>query len=376
MKVTVLGCGLVGSAIVRDLSKEPDLDVTAVDVSERALAKALEGIDAKAVVDDLSRPGSAARHAEGQDLVVGAVPGSMGLRVLSEVIGAGRPVVDISFMPEDPYRLDDLAKERGVTAVVDCGVAPGTSGLLVGRAAAEMDEVTLVRILVGGLPVQRSLPWEYAAVFSPADVIEEYTRPARVVEGGGEVVKPPMTERELVEFPGVGTLEAFLTDGLRTLIRNVPARTMCEKTMRYPGHCDRIRFLRDAGFLGEEPVEVGGHRLSPRAMTERLLIGQWRMLEGTADLTAMRVEVEGTRGGARARHRYDLLDRFDDATRTTSMARTTGYACTAAVRLVLDGRIAGKGVLPAETFGGDRGVADAFLAHLEARGVRVTAQIE
>ena len=177
---------------------------------------------------------------------------------------------------------------------------------------------------MGGLPAERMWPFEFKAVFSPIDVIEEYTRPARFKRTGQMVTLPALTEVEPVDFPGVGTLEAFNTDGLRTLLRlDVPS--MVEKTLRYPGHADRMRMLRETGFFGTEPLEAGGARMRPLDLTAKLLFSSWQLGAGEEDFTVMRIAIEGEKDGRRARHTWDLLDRYDRETGTTSMARTTGY---------------------------------------------------
>ena len=173
----------------------------------------------------------------------------MGYQALEAIIKAKKNVVDISFFPEDPLELDDLAKQNHVTAVVDCGVAPGISNLLLGYYNERMT-ITHFECLVGGLPKQRVKPFEYKAPFSPIDVLEEYTRPARYVENGFVVTKPALSDAELIDFEKVGTLEAFNTDGLRTILftmSHIP--NMIEKTLRYPGHIDLMKALIKAGFL-------------------------------------------------------------------------------------------------------------------------------
>ena len=179
---------------------------------------------------------------------------------------------------------------------MDCGVSPGISNLAVGRAAAALDEVEEVTILVGGLPADRRRPFGYAIVFSATDVIEEYTRPARVVENGRVVTREALSEVETIEVPGVGTLEAFLTDGLRTLLSTVRARNMKEKTLRYPGHADAMRALRDGGFFETEAMDVGGVSVVPRAVTEKLLSRAWKLSEGEEEFTFLRVAVSGRSG--------------------------------------------------------------------------------
>ena len=369
MRVAVLGGGLVGSAIARDLAREREFEVTVFDVAEETLAR-LAGVDGiRTVRADLSAASEVARAAASCDLVVGAVPGHMGLATLRAVVESGRDVVDISFFPEDPFVLDRLAKEKGVRAVMDCGVAPGCSNLILGRMEAEFDALERFVCYVGGLPAVRTWPWEYKAPFSPADVIEEYTRPARYIAHGEPVTMPALSEPELLDFPAVGTLEAFNTDGLRSLLHTVKVPFMIEKTMRYPGHIDKIRVLRESGFLGTDPVAVGGARVRPIDLTSRLLFASWKLGEGEEDLTVMRVVVEGRREGRRRRLSFDLFDRYDRATRTTSMARTTGYTCTAGVRLLARGLYTRKGISPPEFIGREPACYEFMFAELARRGV-------
>lgn len=363
MKLAVLGAGRVGSAMVKDLADE--FEVTVADRSEEAL-EALDGV-AK-VRADLGSPEEIRRVISGHDLVVGAVPGPMGFATVRTVIEAGLDMVDISFFEQDIKELDELARSRGVMAVVDCGVAPGCSNLVLGHALAEFERVDSFSCYVGGLPRVRRLPYEYRAVFSPIDVIAEYTRPARLVEDGRVVVKDALTEIELLEFDGVGTLEAFNTDGLRSLL-SCPVPDMKEKTMRYPGHADRMRMLRDTGFFSEAPVMVDGVSIRPIDLTSRLLFPAWQLGPGEEDLTVMRIEVCGVKGGETTVESWDLLDRYDASTGVTSMARTTGYTCTAGVRLVAAGLFREPGVIPPERIGGRDGCLDFMLARLAERGV-------
>ncbi len=367
MKIVILGGGRVGSAMARDLAAEPRFDVTVVDASPEALCR-LQAWGLKTERADLADPAAVGRAVRDHDLVVGAVPGFLGFATLKAVLEADKDVVDISFFDEDPFLLDELARERGRIAIVDCGVAPGCSNLVLGRMMAELDRVDSFVCLVGGLPAERTWPFEFKAVFSPIDVLEEYTRPARFKRHGQMVTLPALTEVEPVDFPGVGTLEAFNTDGLRTLLRmDVPS--MVEKTMRYPGHADKMRMLRETGFFRTEPLEVGGTRVRPLDLTARLLFSSWQLGAGEEDVTAMRIVVEGEKDGRRVRRTWDLLDRYDRETDTTSMARTTGYTCTAAVRLVAAGLYDRKGISPPEFVGRDAMAYEFMMRELALRGV-------
>jgi saccharopine dehydrogenase-like NADP-dependent oxidoreductase len=375
-KVIVLGGGLVGGVIARDIAEDRELAVTVVDRDEEVLA----GLKRRAKVAtrraDLSDAAAVTALAAEHDLVLGCAPGFLGYRVLRAVIEAGRPCVDISFMPEDARALDALAREKRVTVVVDCGVAPGMSNLLLGHAEAELGGLTRGLILVGGLPVQRRWPWEYGAVFSPIDVIEEYTRTARFVEHGVVVEREALSDPEYHEFPGLGTLESFNTDGLRSLMDTIKAPDLKEKTLRWPGHIEKIRVLRATGFFGQDPIDVGGVKVRPLDVTAKLLFPMWKLHEGEDELTIMRVEADGRRGDTKVRLSYDLLDRTDHARHEQSMSRTTGFPATAMARLVLSGALERPGVHPPEVLGRERWIYDAMMKALRERNVNFIERVE
>jgi saccharopine dehydrogenase-like NADP-dependent oxidoreductase len=370
-RVAVLGAGMVGAAIARDLAEDAGLQVDVADVRAESLERVAERAAVGRVRLDLADPAAVRQMAGGYDLIVGALPSVIGFAAVRAVIEAGKDLVDISFMPQDPLELDGLARERGVTAVVDCGVAPGLSNMMCGAAAARLDPCEKVEIYVGGLPVARHWPFDYKAGFAPWDVLEEYTRPARLVEHGRIVVKEPLSEPELLDFPGVGTLEAFNTDGLRTLMRTLRAPFMKEKTLRWPGHAELMRVLRDTGFFSLQPVDVGGQKVRPRDLTAALLFPRWTFEEGEADLTVMRVRLEGREeDGTRAAHAWDFVDRFHEGTGLRSLSRSTGSVASSVARLVTRGGFRRPGVHPPETLGAVPGLLDGVLADLVARGVR------
>lgn len=375
-KVVVLGGGMVGGFMARALAADPGWQVTLCDRDPAALARAAARAPLATRQADLADPAAVRAAVDGADLAVGAVPGFMGFRTVQTVLEAGRPIVDISFFPEDPFDLDALARAHGLTCVVDCGVMPGLGGMLGAHLLRGLDRATSLSIMVGGLPAERRWPTEYKAPFSPIDVIEEYTRPARLRERGEIVVRPALSEPELVDMPGVCTLEAFNTDGLRTLLRTLDVPTMREKTLRYPGHIEKMRALRVLGFFSETPVEVRGAgggvtHVRPLDITAKLLFAEWTLEPGMPELTVMRVEVEGEHRGRRILRRADLLDRTDPATGDASMSRTTGYPAVAAAGLWRDGLLRAPGVIAPETLAqGDAPVFPKLLERLEAFGIR------
>ena len=371
-KIVVLGAGLVGKAMAIDLAKS--FDVTCVDISEEALSN-LQVRGIKTVHANLSDVNTLASIIKKFDLVVGAVPGFMGLQTALTAAEVGKNMVDISFFPEDPFQLDDLAKKNNVTIVTDCGVAPGMGNIILGYHYHGM-KIHSYECLVGGLPLLREWPYEYKAVFSPIDVIEEYIRPARFVQNGGLVVKEALSDPELVKFDGVGTLESWNSDGLRSLIKTMPdIPNMIEKTLRYPGCVEYLRVLRESGFFSYEPVEISGVKVRPIDVTAKLLFPKWKLKPGEEEFTVMRVKIAGMENGKEKSYQYNLLDRTDKATNTLSMARTTGYTCTAVAHLVAEGKFNRKGICPPEYVGEREEHFQFVIDYLKERNVQYEVKV-
>ena len=367
-KIIVLGAGLVGSVIAIDLSKNHD--VTSADINSESFIKFQKHPEIKMIQTDLSDKETIKSIIKDFDLVLGAVPGFMGYQTMKAVIEAGKSMVDISFMPEDFLQLDGLAKRHKVTVVADCGVAPGMGNIILGHHNKQM-HVKKYECLVGGLPVIREWPYEYKAVFSPIDVIEEYTRPARYIQNYELVTKEALSDPELIHFNGVGTLESWNSDGLRSLMqtmKNIP--DMIEKTLRYPGCIEYLRVLRESGFFSYDEIEINGNKIRPIDVTAKLLFPKWKLKEGEEDFTIMRIIIEGIENGESKKYTYNLLDRFDRETQTISMARTTGYTCTAVANLMLDGGFKTVGVHAPETIGEAPGNLGYILKYLEEREVK------
>lgn len=365
-KIVVLGAGMVGSAIARDLNKKNQ--VTSVDYNEATLKNLQKQFGIKTKTADLNNEQEVKKVIEKADVVVGAVPGFMGFNTCKTVIETGKNIVDISFFPEDAMELNALAKKKNVSAIVDCGVAPGMDNILLGYHYHRM-KVTDFTCMVGGLPVERKLPFQYKAPFSPIDVIEEYTRPARLVENFETVTKPALSEPELIHIDGIGTLEAFNTDGLRSLMKTMPVKNMREKTLRYPGHRQLIEILRDAGMLSDKEVTVNGTAIKPIELTAKVLLPQWKLLPNEKEFTVMRVIVSGEEKKKPTTYTYDLYDETDTKNGLSSMARTTGFTCGAAVNLLLEKKYTHKGISPPEFLGKEEKVFRFVWQYLQKRNV-------
>jgi len=373
--IAVLGAGLVGHAIVEDLAKDDKYHISVYDNDADKLARFDDISNVIAQHVDLLKENDFSNLLKGVDLVISAVPGFMGFETLPKIIKTRTNVVDIAFFPEDPFLLDELTKEHNVTAVIDCGVAPGLCNIILGYQDARMDDITRYECFVGGLPKVRRMPFQYKAGFSPIDVLEEYIRPARFIEFGKEIIRPALSDIEHIEVPGVGTLEAFNTDGLRTLLKTVHVPFMKEKTLRYPGHAQIMKVLRDNDFLSYKEIDVNGRSIKPIELTSKLLFKNWQFDEGEEDITYLRVILDGKKGESNYSFTYDMLDSYDKKTGTTSMARTTGYTCTAVARLLLQGRNLPKGICPPEFLGRNEDNYTFVLEELAKRNVIINETI-
>ncbi|MCC7332380.1 MAG: saccharopine dehydrogenase NADP-binding domain-containing protein [Flavobacteriales bacterium] len=374
-KVIVLGSGMVGSAMAIDLSKKHT--VTLTDRSQQVLDKVKAKCPSLNLsVLDVTNIDLLKSTLKEHDLVVCAVPGFLGFNTLKAIIEAEKNVIDISFFPENSLELDALAKQKKVTAIVDCGVAPGMDNIILGYYNEKL-KLNFFECLVGGLPKVKKWPFCYKAPFSPVDVIEEYTRPARYIENGHLVIKDALTDCEYIDFDKVGTLESFNSDGLRSIIFTMPhIKDMKEKTLRYPGHVEYVKVLKESGFFNTKAIEMNGQKISPLDFTSKILFNEWKLGETEEEFTVMRVTVKGTNvQGKEETIVYNLHDEFCGKTNTSSMARTTGYTATAAANMFLDGLFQEKGVFPPELVGKHEDCFLYILNYLKERNVIYTKTI-
>lgn len=369
-KIIILGAGMVGRAMAVDLSKKHQ--ITSVDLDKNALDLLSNKSNIETNILDVTDHAELSKAVKDYDIVISAVPGFLGLQTMIQVIKQKKNLVDISFLPEDVLSLDSLAKENKVTVVMDCGIAPGMPNYIVGYHNMTM-KINEVKYMVGGLPKIRTFPFEYKAPFSPCDVIEEYTRPARYVENGNIIVKPAMSDAELVHFDEIGTLEAFNTDGLRSLIytmKHIPC--MKEKTLRYPGHIKLIQALESAGFFDREPILMNGIEVIPFDFTTQILFDAWKLGAEEPEFTVMRIILRGTENNVNKEIIYELYDEFDANEKISSMARTTGFTATGTVEMILNKVFTENGVFPPELIGKDPACFEFIISYLKERNIRFT----
>lgn len=328
-KIVVLGAGLVGRHIAVDLAKNHQ--VTCVDMNPMRDFFEGTGVIFKKSSIASSNIGDLIID---KDLVVNALPGWLGYHILECSILWGKDVVDISFMPEDPTPLKELAEQHGVRAIVDMGVAPGLCGAMIGWEHNIDSKIIRVKIMVGGLPTDPKAPYYYKAPFEPMGVIAEYTRPVRIRAWGKNKFVEPFTDPEVV--PGYSELIAFNTDGCRTLLTSFPdVANMSEKTIRYKEHYDFMCKLKEGGFFDKEHTKN----------TAEVMLPHWKLESCEDDFTLMQIQL----GYADKKVGYSLFTMNKDG--VPSMARATGYTCNAAVNLITSGNITEPGLYLPEEIG-------------------------
>jgi len=376
MKVLFLGCGNIGSAAVDDFAKSmSSVEVFAADKNvsrAKEVAKRVGTDNVSWIRLDVSDHSQLAKELQNFDLVVGLLPGSLGYKLVEACVEVGKNLVDVSFMSENPLTLNSKAVEANATVVPDCGLAPGISNILVGHALKSLDRIHKVHIFVGGLPEKPLPPLGYVVTWSTESLIDEYTRKVRIVENGKIVDVETLSGLEKIEFPNVGELEAFYTDGLRTLLHTMnELDSMWEKTLRYPGHAKKVRLLKTLGFFDEKHIHIDGVNLSPKKLTAKLLEQKLCKPE-IKDIVVLKIEVTGFKEGKQEHHSYHLFDRYDENRGITAMARTTAYPASIIAQLILTKTIKEKGVVPPEKLGMHEEFFKVFLNELDKRGVKIT----
>jgi lysine 6-dehydrogenase len=373
VKAIVLGSGMMGEAIAQDMADCKDVDeVLLTDLDKKKVEVAVAGLRSKKVYGsrlDVKDIQSARKLMKGFDVAVCALPEGLNIYVARAAIGAHVHVVDLAY-GSMMLSLDERAKNAGITILVDCGVAPGITNILAGYGASLMDDVEDIRIVCGGLPQKPLPPLDYSITWSTRGLIDMYCERTKVVRNGRIVEVEAMSDLERIDFPGIGELEAFATDGLSTLLMTMKGkvRNMVEKTARYPGHAEKILAMRSLGMFETKPVVVGGVKVVPRDMAIAVLDKSLKH-DDMKDLIVLRVDVSGKKGGKHSERSFVMVERYDEKRGVTAMARTTGYTAAIVARMIGRGEIIDRGIVPPEK--AVVKVFKRFMSELGDRGIRI-----
>ena len=355
-KIAQIGAGLVGKAMALDLAKEHH--VFLADFNDKAL-KEVQVLNQNIITScfDLNDTDQLTEFISRSDLVLIAVPGNLGFETVQKIIKCKKNIVDISFASENLMLLNSVAKENEITVIYDAGVAPGIPNFILGNLNKDQ-KILSFQYFVGGLPMEPEPPYNYKAPFSPIDVIEEYTRPARIMRNGKILTLPPLSEIIEKKYHRVGNLEAFNSDGLRSILTtmgHIP--NMLEKTLRYPGHADLIK-----KELKSKKIRPGNKKSLEK------LFENWKLHHGEKEFTILDIKIECELKN----YNYLLYDQTDDLKSISSMARTTGYTATATVNFLLKKGYNQHGVFPPEIVSGKTDIWIFINQYLETRGIHIS----
>ena len=365
MNIAVIGTGMVGRLIAVELAKNHQ--VYAIDKNSENLGL-LNKYNSKIVTKriDILRQ-EFLNELKNMDLILNCVPGFMGFDTSKRILRE-KTCVDISFMPEDCKELENCAYKANTALYPDSGIAPGLSNVIVGHLISNYD-IDEIKIMVGGLPKEKKPPWNYKAPFSPIDVIEEYTRPARIKLNGRIKTVNALSGKINFEMEEIGKLEAFLTDGLRTLLdseltNSVP--NLLEYTIRYPGHSKLFSELIDNGKLDSTTISYNGKKVSQKEVTTRKLFKEWKLAENEKEFTLLIITAKTVDSQEIS---YIVFDEWKDG--WSSMSRTTGLTACAISNLILDKRIRNTGIIAPEELGTNEGYFDYIINYLKEKEISI-----
>ncbi len=368
--IAVLGNGRIGQTIVQDLKKNKDIELFVLD---KTIADTFHNNEQIRYMEaDLSDKNVLLSVIGMADIVIGALPSTMGFETLKFMIENGQDYCDISFMEEDPLELDWIARKNKCLAIVDCGFAPGLSNLIAGHLCGPDDDVKSLRIAVGGNPLNPKWPLYYKPEFSPMDVIEEYTRPVRYKVSGYEHTGEPFEFPHEFEYRG-HKLVQFTTDGLRTLLKTIDSPSMVEMTIRHQDHVKAISVLREQGFFSKESLTVNDQMIRPIDITSQLIFKEPKNISkhDHRDFTLLKVWAKVIKNNKTARITTEIYDEYDEPTGTTSMSRMTAFPPSIVSQMMLNGDIKTTGVIAPEILGQNEKIYNKIIGELHKRGIQM-----
>jgi len=389
MKVLVLGgTGIQGSAVAQDMVRKGGVtDVVIAARRKEALQHTASWLKSEKLktecVDVSDKDRLVKLMKEGEfDVVVSSVPWRVAITPLEASVEAGVDFLDFGLyqnlaFDENISKFDEKAKNAGITVVPSCGVAPGLTNMLAGYGASKLDEVEKIHIFVGGIPERPQPPLGYRTVWSLEGVWTEYVGKCRIIRDRKMEEVDAASGLESLDFPPLGKLQAIYTDGIGTLLHSYRepflkgVQEVYEKTLRWPGHIEKIYALRECGLLDTEPIKVDGVEISPRKFLTTLLNPKLKLGEDERDITALRVDVIGKKEGSDAKYVSHMIDYRDMKTGVISMARTTGYTGSIVAQMMCQGKIKEKGVVMPEKLGADEALFGEMLGEYSKRNITI-----
>jgi lysine 6-dehydrogenase len=378
MKIAIIGSGLMGQAVAYDISRAEgvesvglfdfDLDLAGEVANKYGNEKTVAGkIDA-------SDEDQVASILKEYDACISAVTYKYNPGMTRAAIATGTHFFDLGGNNDvvcTQFEMDEAAKAADVLVIPDCGLAPGMVSVLAAAGIAEFDKVNSLKIRVGGLPQNPRPPLNYQMVFSSEGLINEYWEPVVILENGEKKTVNPMTGLEVLEFDGIGTMEAFYTSGGTSTLPNTYRDKIAfidYKTIRYPGHCAVFKPMLEIGLGSRSRVKVDGTEVVPRRVFKKIL--EKNLTFNDLDMVLVRLIFEGQKDGADKKLLYEIVDRQDNRTGLTSMMRMTAFPVAIIAWMVCSGRISHRGVIPQEIAVEPK----YFMAQLKKRNINIVTR--
>lgn len=376
VRVSLLGCGSVGYAIAYAFAEDKVQNVefniydASIENLKHCTSLPLNAVYAEKV--NLAAEDVLRKIMRNSDLVIEALPGSLGFKVMKIASESCVNTVSVSYTPENPLILNEKFRRCRSILIPDAGFAPGISNILVGHALTLLNALDDVRIYVGGLPEKPIGPLKYVITWSVEDLIDEYLRKARIIKEYNIIHLDPLESIETIEIPGFGTFEAFYTDGLRTLLYSMAGkiRNAFEKTLRYPGHIEGMKLLRDLGLMDEEPLDIDGVRVIPRKFLSRILKKKLS-IPNVKDIAILFLIIVGSKDDEKIKLQYLVWSKFDTVRGLSAMSKITGFTTYSIARLIIDyPQEFNHGVIPPEYLGTNETVFKYIINKLSEKGIK------
>jgi len=376
MKLLSIGCGYIGSVLAEELVNSLDFEKLIIcDSTKKKIEETAKKLGEKVIPLqlDISKYSNLLEIIDDVDLIIGLAPGRLGYNVMKACVEKKKNLIDLSFMAEDPFLFQDAALKAGVSIMPDCGVAPGLSNMLIGKASSQLDQIEDAIIYVGGLPQNPKPPLSYKVTWCVEDLFEEYIRNAKIVRNGKTAEVEALEGLEEVEFEGFGKFEGFFTDSVRTLHHTIKANNMWEKTLRYPGHVEKIKLIKKLGLLNKKPLK--SINISPWKFMSKFWEENLSFFEDK-DVLLMRIQVSGMKNSKRIMHTYEVVDYFDEQRNITAMGRSTAYTAFAVIKLMIEDKINKKGIIPPEILGMHKELFQEIQFTLKKRNLEINSKVE
>ncbi|AQU80407.1 MULTISPECIES: saccharopine dehydrogenase C-terminal domain-containing protein [Planococcus] len=377
MKIVVLGAGLMGKQAARDLVADEAVERVFLADRNTAQAEAFKvqlGNNKLEVFElDASDDEALSAAISKGDIVINALFYTFNEKVAATALKCGVHSVDlgghIGGATDAVLEMHDEAQRKGVTLIPDLGVAPGMINILAGYGASKLDQVSDIRLFVGGIPVHPEPPLEYNHVFSLEGVFDHYTDKSHVIREGKLLEVESLSEIEHVKFEDFGELEAFHTSGGTSTLTDTfsDINSLEYKTLRYKGHAEKVKLLVDLGLTNRtKTVTVDGREIKLRSVLKAVL-EPITELGDKQDAVVLRVMVSGIKAGEEIRYEYNMVTIKNPETGVTAMARATAFTISVVAQMIGKGIIDKRGAYPPEMIV----PGEEYIAEMAKRGVAI-----